>query len=98
MPVCVSAPQDAQEYFLLLMNTIHDGELVGAVAAAGEGERRAAIASALDRMLADGGTGPGKRRAASRGVTGSPLRNPFEGLQATSVLCKGCGYKYVARR
>lgn len=88
-------PQDAQEFFLLLMNTINDHDREEAVALAAEEARKQRVHQAL---AAPPTLGPGTtpQRWLGRLVSLMPpveLRNPFEGQQAACYQCRVCHFK-----
>jgi hypothetical protein len=98
---CVALDQDAQEFFLLLMNTVHDNERAEAVTASFETARRDKLHAALAAiMLAarqrEGACSARHRKTLDMAVfpaIETSLRNPFEGTQACSYHCRSCNHK-----
>lgn len=102
--LCLIAPvrylQDAQEFFLLLMNTIHENDQTAAVRETEEVARRHHVRAGLADLLRPP-VHPTSRTTLALGLvgglvsSGAAMRNPFDGQQACSYQCRACHAKYV---
>ncbi len=92
--------QDAQEFFLLMMNTIHENDQTTAVRETEEVARRHHVRAGLADLLRPP-LHPASRKTLALGLvgglvsSGAAMRNPFDGQQACSYQCRACHAKYV---